>query len=446
MRKLRDKRLYWRGDRLWCRVPGPGGRIVRKATHCTDEAAAAARADELERRYANPRLAAASAATLEGSVKALIKDMKRRGRSDATVKIAEQKLGHFPRLWGKTLSMADIQAPLVLEYIDKRKGEDVTDFTIKKELSHLGQLLALAKYLGVYTHDPAEVLPPFFSGKHQPRKRRPSPAEVEAVLKQLDPWRAAHLAFIAGTGARRSEAARAHRSDVHLDEGFVHIRGTKTEAADDEVPISEISLPWVTAALAHAPGKDLLFRPWGNLTRDLNAACLRADVEVFTPNDLRRSFGSWHRDAGVPVELVSKLLRHTTDKLAQTVYARIGAAATGKLIGAALQAAGQQAAVSDLYLASDREGPSAPQLPAAEAPDAAKNEYFAGAAPGNRTPDLRFTKPRAERWSEGTKLGISRAARRRGVPDLYASAYTIPSPAVRAFRAQSWLWFMRGAA
>src|ERR1700682_6309298 len=88
MRNPRDKRLYWRGGKLWCRVPGDDGRIIRRATRCTDETAATARADEFERRYANPRHAAAAAATLEGSVRALQLEMMRRGRSKETVAIS----------------------------------------------------------------------------------------------------------------------------------------------------------------------------------------------------------------------------------------------------------------------------------------------------------------------------------------------------------------------
>jgi integrase len=413
--KLRDRRLYWRGGRIWCRVPGPSGRIVRMPTRCVAETAATARADELERRFADPAHAAASAATLEGSVKALVADMRRRNRSPSTIAIAKQKLGHFVRLWGSALTMAELQYQgprMVLDYIDQRQREGASNFTISKELQHLKMALAIAKYLGAFSRDLAELFPPFFSGGHQPRTRKPSQAEVLAICAEVDPARAAHLAFIAGTGARRGEARRACRSDVHLEAGFVHLRGTKTIAADDDVPMTPLSRRWVEAAVAHAPGKDgaLLFSPWGNLTRDLAAACVRAKVERVTPNDLRRAFGSWHRDAGVSAELVSKLLRHTTDKLAQTTYAKLQAPALSTLVAQAIRT------VPELYPADVQNDSDAPQRD----DENAENSEKTRATLGNRTPDLRFTKPNDEERYCRIKTGMARASEGASVPILYA--------------------------
>lgn len=426
-RKPRDKRLYWRGGKLWCRVPGPAGRIVRKATHCVDETAAGIRADEFERRYADPRHAAAAAATFERGVRALLADMRRRGSSASTLAIAGQKLGHFVRLWGTSLSMADISPSLVLAYVDQRQrepgrgGTNVKDFTIKKELEHLRQLLVVARHAGAFHLDPAVVMPPFFAGGHVPRKRKLTIEESSRLVAQFERGRAAHLCFIAGTGARRSEAARARREDVHLDEGFVHIRGTKTEIADDDVPITSITRPIVESAVDGAPGRDLLFAPWGNLTRDLAAGCKRAGLDPVTPNDLRRSFASWHRDAGVPAEVVSKLLRHTTDKLAQTTYAKLAAPAVGRLVEAVLSG------VPGLY-------PDAvPNAPNGSERDP-ENTEKPRATLGNRTPDLRFTKPKEQTASNRIKTGMYSAAQTAGVPVLYRN-----TAAARAFRALAWI-------
>ncbi len=415
--KPRDKRLYWRGAKLWCRVPGPSGRIVRVATRCTDEIAASAVADELERRYADPAHAAAAAATLGGAVKALLADMTRRSRSAATHEIARQKLGHFVRIWGEPLSMAALQADAparVLAYIDQRRGEGAADFTITKELAHLKMALAIARYLGVFSRPDDEIFPPFRLRGHTPRSRKPSQDEVALVCLELDPARAAHIAWMAGTGSRRSEAAAACREDARLDDGYVHIRGTKTIGADDDVPLTPISRPWVEAALAHAPGgeRGLLFAPWGNLSRDLAAACKRAGVVRITPNDFRRAFGSWHRDAGVSAELVSKLLRHTTDKLAQTTYAKLQAPALGELVSRALSG------VPDLYSGDVQNGVNGTQQDDA----IMKNAEKTGATRGNRTLDLRFTKPGEEGRSNRIKTGMSRALAEASVPTVYAHA------------------------
>jgi len=345
--KLRDERLYWRGGVIWCRVPTPGsGRRKRESTHCTSEAAASARADELELRYADPTHAAAAATTIGSVAGALIDDMRRRKRAEATIEKADQKLGHFIRLWGESTSLAEVNAKLVLGYVDKRQSEGASNHTIKIELSHLGMALKLARHVGNFHLETEQVMPPFFTSGHRPRTRAPTLDEVRALLPHLEPRRAAHLAFILATGARLGEAERARRSDVDLVRGVVRIRGTKTEKSAGDVPITRLMAPMLAWALERAPGKDPLFHPWLKLHRDVAAACARAGIAKLTPNDLRRAFGKWHAQAGVSIQVTSKLLRHATDRLAQTTYANLGVNEVGNLVARALEG------VPDLYPAT----------------------------------------------------------------------------------------------
>ena len=183
-------------------------------------------------------------------------------------------------------------------------------------------------------------------------------------------------------------------------------------ATDDDVPITPISRPWVEAAVSRARPEGEMFGSWGNLTRDLNAACARAGVAPMTPNDLRRAFGSWHRDAGVSAELVSKLLRHTTDKLAQTTYAKLQAPALGELVSRAISR------VPVLYAGDARNGANESE----RADDTSKNAGNSGATRGNRTPDLRFTKPDENGRSYSLKQGESRGLPESSVPSVYAGA------------------------
>lgn len=435
--KPKDKRLYWRGGKLWCRVPGPAGRIVRKTTRCTDEVAASAKADEFERRYADPTHAAAAAAQLEGAVRAYIKDLDRRGRSQTTKEIAAQKCGHFLRLWGRDLTMLELAergAQMVLEYIDTRKSEGVVQFTVKKELGHLSQVLRIARYLGVFRRDPVELFPPFFSGEHTPRTRAPKMEEFHKLLAELALDRAAHLTFIAATGGRRKESFLAERTDVDFARGVVRLRGTKTKKAKGDVPITRITRPMLEWALANAPGKVVLFRRWENLWRDVAAACVRAEIAKVTPNDLRRAFASWHRDAlarthgdKTAAEIVSKLLRHTTDKLAQTTYADLPAEAIGAAIEQRLQG------VPELYLEAAFTAPTAALLRAPESQNTVEN-----AAPPAEVESATFglgsplSSLGRNRRSAGTKKGIQRAKERAAgaldVPEVYLGGDSSADP------------------
>lgn len=344
--KLRDERLYWRGRKIWCRVPGPNGISARKATGCTDETAASAVANGFEREYATPGYAAASAAQLGASLNDYFDSLRRLNRSASTIKIAEQKCGHFLRIWGHDLPMRAIVGQRVLDYMDQRAGEGVVAYTIKREVEHLTRVLELATFLGKFKTDIKTVIPPVIPGSPAVKTRAPSFDEVRRAMLELETPRAAHVAFIGATGSRLGESLRARRVDVDFESWLVAIRGSKTKGSASSVPITPISESLLRWALERAPGREVLFQPWGKICRDIAAACKRAGIPRFSPNDLRRAFGSWHRAelmvAGntdkSAAELTSKMLRHTTDKLAQTTYAgltakAIGAAVTPKLLG-----------------------------------------------------------------------------------------------------------------
>ena len=321
--------------------------------------------------------------------------------------------------------MGNIGPELVTEYIDSRLADEVTAFTIKKELGHLRQVLVIARYNKVFHLAPEEVFPPYFSGGHKPRERFLTPRELDLLVAQLDNWRAAHVLFIVATGARWGESLRARRGDVDWEARAVHLRGTKTNSADDDVAITKLAHELLERSLAMSPGRDVLFHSWDNAIRDIKAACVRAGIPKASPNDLRRTHGKWLRLAGASPALISKQLRHTTDKLAQTTYAKVSGRETAALIDA------QLTGVSNLYPegASDdsEEHPMRDETP--EKPS----------APGHtRNADLRFRKPTSERRSVGTKAGLRRAAENR-VPVLYAD----PSAGERVFRALSWWHFAK---
>lgn len=339
--KLRDQRLYWRGSVIWAHVLGPNGRIIRRTTKCRDEAAAVAKANEFERIAADPRHAASAATALSGAVNALLADMRRRKKADATLKKATQKLGHFNRIWGTDMPLLRLHRnpQLVLDYIDRRQRETASDHTIKMELQHLGMMLKIAIHLGTFPGTLQEVMPPFFATGHKPRDRWLTHDEAAVLMQHLEPRRAAHIMYIIATGARLQESFRARRSDTNVARRLVHIHGTKTKLSDDDIPITKVNERPLAWALKHAPGKEVLFHPWGKLHRDLAAACVRAGIKKVTPNDLRRTFGKWHRLAGVEVDLVAKMLRHADDKLAQTTYAKVTGNEVGDLAAAQIHSA-----------------------------------------------------------------------------------------------------------
>ncbi len=330
-------RLYKRGGGMWwCRVRDARGRIVRKSTHCRDYDAALVAAREYEKQGADPAYAKAAASTLSQCIEAYFDDQERRGNAEGTFKKQRTKLGHFLRLWPADLPMTAVTSGLVEAYIKTREGEHVTRHTVKMELQALTGVLKVARHDGTL-HTPIEqILPILYGSKHKPKERAPTLTEVRALIDQFHRHRGAHLAYFVATGCRLSESYRARRSHFDPARGVVFLEGRKTAKSKGEIPVTVLTAPYLLWSLENAPGRDLLFQPWGKLHRDVAAACVRAGIEKVTPNDLRRAFGTIHAEAGLTPKQVSELLRHATDKLAQTTYARLNADQIGQLINAKL--------------------------------------------------------------------------------------------------------------
>ncbi|MCC6651533.1 MAG: site-specific integrase [Candidatus Eisenbacteria bacterium] len=205
----------------------------------------------------------------------------------------------------------------------------VTDSTIHKEMQVLQWTLTLAKRRGEYGGDPSIAS---HSAKYIPRQRWLKVDEAEAlyarIRERFGEDRAAHFAFFLGTGSRLSEARRARSTDVQTRNvndacvTVVHLHGTKTRKANRVVIVTTVVGPWLERALEHAPGQgsDPLFHSWPNLQRDIRGACADLGIPAAGPNDLRRTFASWHLHAGVERSLVAAMLGHTSTAMLDRVY------------------------------------------------------------------------------------------------------------------------------
>lgn len=354
-------RIFRRGDVWHAWWYTPEGRREQRSTRCHDKRAAEEVARRWERDAADPAHAAARDATLTGALSLLLEDRKRRAAAGLgsleTLEYYRQKAGHWVRVLEHDASgayvplrLTSLSASLVDEYLHQRRSESATEHTLHKELVTLRASLKLAKRRGQYLGDLGAVLPIGHSPAYVPRTRWLAPDELQRVLAQLDAGRAACVAFIVATGARWGEAVTARRADVAADHAEVLLRGTKTKAARRVVPIpSRAARELLAYALEHADGADyaaahadteadpgLLFAPWGNVIRDLKAACKRAQIPTASPNDLRRTCATWLRASGATPDLIGTFLGHTTSVMAERVYAQLSPSQLGERIRVSL--------------------------------------------------------------------------------------------------------------
>lgn len=321
-----SQRLYKRPDsENWSAIIRlSSGHTIRKTTGCRDRKAAERVAQELERQAADP----ASGTTLGQALEAMLAETKRRGRAEKTLDFYRQKVGHYVRLWGVDMPLARVDARLVDEYIDQRQKEGASPHTIQKELVALRKTLRLAIRYGDYAKPLEAVLPAQWNREYKPRERWLPPDEVEALLHELRPHRAAHIAYLVATAARDIEAQRARVDDIDFAAGLVRLHGSKTERADRTIPITHHAgalLRWALEQLGDELRSrgGLLFRPWGDLRNNLRRACKRLGIAPCSPNDLRRTCGVWLRASGVPLDQIAAYMGHADSRMVERVYARL---------------------------------------------------------------------------------------------------------------------------
>jgi integrase len=327
VKRTRDG-LYKRGRFWWLRTDPITG--CPESTKCTDLEAAKRHRATRERIASDPHHAAAQTSRLVDWIGEFIK-MKRRQvangkRSEKTVTYYEKKLGHLPRVLGVDFVMAELTPKAADHYIEKRRGEDVKETTISKEIAALQMVASLAKRGGCYALDPDTLRPQDLTTEYVPVERALPPDEVAALCGELQPARAALVLAAVGLGVRLSEAYRLRPEDIDLDAGLVSIRGTKTKESKRIVPILSVFRPLIENAIPYLP-----LKPWPNMYRGLDAAARRAGIAGCTPNDFRRSHATILQEAGVDKNVVAKLLGHTSPAMVDRVYGKPRAAALGEL-------------------------------------------------------------------------------------------------------------------
>jgi integrase len=247
------------------------------------------------------------------------------GRSAGTVEMWASKAGHLLRLIGDV----DINDRKLFEhataYINTRLDEGASSSTVAKEMVTLRTALKFAHKRRIMALHPTAVLPSF-TGEYTPRERYLTRDEFARLLAQLTRERRLWVEVAVYTGARFSEVERLSWDEhVHLDAGWLLLPGTKTKRARRRMPISD---PLMEVLVDSPRREGLVVVPWKeNVRRDLAAACSRAGIKPVTPNDLRRTFASWMKQAGVDSKAVADLLGHTSTRMVDRVYGHLDDAA-----------------------------------------------------------------------------------------------------------------------
>jgi integrase len=324
--------LYKRGRVWWAQwSEGQRNNTVRVSTGCTDKHAAELWARKREREAADPEHYTANKTALDSVAGRFLADLRADPEVAAgTLNMYECKAAHVVRVVGADTAMSTIDAPTVDRFVATREAEGASRSTIHKELVAFRGILKCAKRRGEYQRDPRAVMPLRFRIGYKPRERFLSAREIVKLVRNLSPGRAAAVLFIIATGARLSEFIAVRRSDVRGD--VVHLRGTKTDGSDREVPIRAMPSLFARAMRAADSEGDRLFAPWSSMRRDVIRACKRAGIAPVTANDLRRTFATHHVQRGVHNDHVARAMGHATSAMVEKVYGKQSSKSLARLI------------------------------------------------------------------------------------------------------------------
>lgn len=342
---MADNKLFRRkGSDVWqCWIPKEGGGFRRVSTGCSDKRAAATVQARLEREAVDPALTAAKRATTEEILGDYYVSREIAGRAADSLAHILKKSKNLVRLLPKMAS--EITHPAVTAYAGARlkewakapvvdendvvvsPGRTVRRTTLLKELRVLKPALALARKNGKFLADPDEVIPDI-DDDHEDGTRWLTQLEVVLLALVLPPRRMAVVAYAVATGCDPQALWRARRSDVSADLRMAQIHGrkrkTRERPAHLPLPEQRALLAW---ALDHADApKDSdepLFLPWVNMVRDLAIACRKLGIPSCNRNDLRRSYGSWLRQAGIESEHIGLSMGHADSRMVERVYGKM---------------------------------------------------------------------------------------------------------------------------
>lgn len=263
-------------------------------------------------------------------------DRKQLDTSAATQGYYKDRLPIIERLVGE-LPAAEWSHDSVLAYAKQRSGVKMT--TIKRELDMIKAALRQARRsdrrLAAELRDPFEYWPKL-RAVVEARKEYVRRADLPKLLHELtQQYQRDWVLWAVYTGARRGELRRLRWEDLDTEAQRIHIRGTKTSKSDRWIPLHDELIRWCVERRSAFTQQGPILPRWTNMPRDLADACARAGIARVSANSLRRTFGSWLRQAGVPDAVIAELMGHTDTKMVARVYGQLteeqGQAAIRKL-------------------------------------------------------------------------------------------------------------------
>lgn len=337
--KVRDQDgIYRRKDSpfWWASLPRPGGGSTRRSTRipiAEDPEGLKATAVRAQWRAEGHTQQTGEGGTFDDLLLAYLREVTDHLRDARRYHTAARAL--FPHFTGRLL--ADIGAQEVRAYIAHRQAQGRQPGGINRELSLMSGATRWAKN-ELEWDLPANPWGSRFLKPAAPRTRFLSQEEAAALLHAADglthaPYLGDYLRLMLATGLRPGEARGLTWERVDLGRRLIRFEvGDQKNNKAGTIPLNEAARAALVSRArfraSHCPGSPWVFcnqqgRPFTDIRYSFATACRVAGIKDCHPHDLRRTFGSWLAQAGIPIDRVSKLLRHGDVGITARVYAHL---------------------------------------------------------------------------------------------------------------------------
>ena len=237
-------------------------------------------------------------------------------------------IANFNKVFGATIANK-ITTIEVLNYQAKRKKAGYSDSYVDHEVG-AAKTIIYAAYGDAKVSEKTVMVfkkvPKLLKKKRNARKRILTPVEFQALMKYLPLHTKRMMVLNLYTGMRRGEITALMRPQIRKEKRIIELEATDTKDSDPRlIPYGD-----VVAALFDSIPEDLrdnhvfLYRgrPFKDIRTGLKRACKLAGIpygrnvkEGFVFHDIRRTFNTFTRKAGVDKTVTKDMTGHDSDDM-----------------------------------------------------------------------------------------------------------------------------------
>ena len=221
--------------------------------------------------------------------------------------------------------LSDINPAMIESYFAKRRKDParaekpLSPASINRELAQLKNLFTEAQRNGFMDKNPAQFVR--FLKENNERKRVLAPEELERLLCNSPQYLREIILFAYYTGMRKGEILNLTWDRVNFKEKIIQLKPEDTKTSEGrEVPLNNIlSLLLQEKSKVRQLHCNHVFtyqgKPLEDFKKAFKTACQNAEIEDFRFHDLRHTFVTYARKAGIHDFVIMGITGHKTQSM-----------------------------------------------------------------------------------------------------------------------------------